>query len=122
MAALLNDYNLSVGGRGKESLYFSRKVRQLIESRQIRPDDLIVYLEDAYRTASRDAGQEFETVIERKVNEYVDMLRNPQKDFTSANLTDQPMQSLRDVDEQLEIYLGRDSRLLWSGKIGRKSR
>ena len=122
MAALLNDYNLSVGGRGKESLYFSRKVRQLIEGRQIRPDDLIVYLEDAYRTAGRDTGQEFKSVIERKVNEYVDMLRNPQKDFTSANLTDQPMQSLRDVDEQLEIYLGRDSRLLWSGKIGRKTR
>ncbi|RMH46275.1 MAG: hypothetical protein D6694_03720 [Gammaproteobacteria bacterium] len=122
MAALLNDYNLSVGGRGKESLYFSKKVRQLIESRQIRPDDLIVYLKDAYRTAGRDAGQEFETVIERKVNEYVDMLRNPQKNFTSDNLTDQPMQSLRDVDEQLEIYLGRDSRLLWSRKLGRKRR
>jgi hypothetical protein len=119
MAALLNDYNLSVGGKGKESLYFSKKARQLIESRQIRPDDLIAYLKDAYRTAGRDVGQEFEAVIESKVNEYVDMLRNPQKDFTSANLTDQPMQSLRDVDEQLEIYLGRSSWVLWSNATRR---
>jgi len=120
MAMLLNDYNPSVGGSGKESLYFSKKVRQLIENRQIRPSDLIAYLENAYRTAGRDIGQEFKTVIDSKVNEYIDMLRNPQKDFTSANLTDQPMQSLRDVDEQLEIYLNRDSRVLWSNMIGRQ--
>lgn len=118
MAVLLNDYNLRVGGGGRESLYFSRKVRQLIEDRQLRPDDIAAYLKDAYRTSGRDAGQEFETVIESKVNEYADMLRNPQKDFTSENLTDQPMQSLRDVDEQLNIYLGHDSRVLWSSATG----
>lgn len=114
MALLLNDYNLVVGGSGTDSLYFSRKVRQLIESQQIRPDDIIDYLEKAYRTAGRDAGQEFRAVIEAKVNEYIDMLRNPQTDFTSGNLTDQPMQSLRDIDEQLNISLNRDSWSLWS--------
>lgn len=122
MAVLLNDYNLSMGGKGKESLYFSRKVRQLIESRQIRPEDLIAYLKNAYRTDGRDAGREFETVIEYKVNEYIDMLRNPRESFTSANLTDQPMQSLRDVDEQLEIYLNRESRLLWNSSTRRQRR
>lgn len=122
MAALLNDYNLTVGGGGRESLYFSRKVRRLIEGRQLRPDDIVVYMKEAYRTAGRDAGQEFEAVIESKVNEYIDMLRNPQKDFTSENLTDQPMQSLRDVDEQLDIYLGKDSRLLWSNTAGGRRR
>ncbi len=121
MAVLLNDYNLDIGGGGKESLYFAKKVRQLIESQQIRPDELIAYLQDAYRTANRDAGAGFEAVIEQKVNEYVDMLRNPQEDFTSSNLTDQPMQSLRDVDEQLEIYLDRDSKVLWSSATRRRS-
>jgi len=65
MGALLNDYNLRLGGGGRDSLYFSRKVRQLIESRQLRPDDLIAYLEDAYRTAGRDSGREFEVVREK---------------------------------------------------------
>ncbi len=122
MAVLLNDYNLRMGGGGKESLYFSKKVRQLVEGKQIRPDDLIGYLRDAYRTSDRGPGQEFETVIESKVSEYVDLLRNPQNDFTSNNLTDQPMQSLRDVDEQLEIYLTRDSRVLLSNTSRRRRR
>ncbi|MBT9168200.1 MAG: hypothetical protein DDT19_01545 [Syntrophomonadaceae bacterium] len=118
MAILLNDYNLTLGGRGKESLYFSRKVRQLIENRELSPDEIVAYLKEAYRATGHDAGQEFELVIESKVNEYIDMLRNPQKNFTSENLTDQLMQSLRDVDEQLDIYLNRDSRVLWSGATG----
>lgn len=114
MALLLNDYNLTVGGSGRESLYFSRKARQLIENQLIRPDDAADYLQEAYRTAHYDAGQEFGQVITDKVNEYIDMLRNPGEDFTSGNLTDQPMQSLRDIDEQLEISLNRDSWRLWS--------
>jgi hypothetical protein len=120
MAVLLNDYNLTLGGGGKESLYSSKKARRLIEDRQIRPEDIVTYLREAYRTLGRDAGQEFEGVIQHKVNEYVDMLRNPRRDFTSENLTDQPMQSLRDVDEQLDIYLGSDSRVLWSSVTGRR--
>ncbi len=122
MAVLLNDYNLSMGGRGKESLYFSKNVRRLIETQQIRPEDLIAYLQDAYRTGGRDTGWEFERVIQSKVNEYIDMLRNPQRDFTSDNLTDQPMQSLRDVDEQLEIYLNGKSRMLWNTSTRRHRR
>lgn len=118
MAILLNDYNLTLGGSGKESLYLSRKVRQLIENRELSPDEIVAYLKDAYRATEHDAGQEFESVIQSKVNEYVDMLRNPQEDFTAANLTDQPMQSLRDVDEQLDISLNRNSRVLWSGATG----
>jgi len=120
MAALLNDYNLSVGGSGKESLYFSRKVRQLIEDRQLRPDEVVAYMKAAYRTAGRDAGQEFEAVIEDKVNEYVDMLRNPSHNSTADCLTDRPMNSLRDVDEQLEIYLVGDSRYLMAGHSERR--
>jgi hypothetical protein len=61
-------------------------------------------------------------VIESKVNEYVDMLRNPQSDFTSDNLTDRPMNSLRDVDEQLEIYLTGRSRYLMTGRSRRGKR
>jgi hypothetical protein len=118
MAALLNDFNLTLGGGGRDSLYFSRKVRQLIESRQLTPEELEAYLKEAYRTTGEDVGAEFESVIREKVNEYIDVLRNPQQDFTSENLTDQPMQSLRDVDEQLDIYLDRDSRLLWSSATG----
>lgn len=114
MAILLNDYNLAVGGSGRESLYFSRKARQLIESQQIQPDEVASYLQEAYRTGQYDAGQEFDQVITDKANEYIDMLRNPREDFTSGNLTDQPMQSLRDIDEQLEISLNRDSWKLWS--------
>jgi hypothetical protein len=114
MALLLNDYNLRVGGSGRDSLYFSRKARQLIENQQIRPDEVTNYLQSAYRTTQYDAGADFEQVITEKVNEYIDMLRNPREDFTSGNLTDQPMQSLRDIDEQLSIYLNRASRNLWT--------
>jgi len=114
MAMLLNDYNLTMGGSGYESLYFGRKVRQLIESQQIQPDEVASYLQEAYRTGQYDAGQEFDQVITDKANEYIDMLRNPRENFTSSNLTDQPMQSLRDIDEQLEISLNRDSWKLWS--------
>lgn len=120
MALLLNDYNLKMGGSGKDTLYFSKKVRQLIENRQLKLADIIAYLNEAYCTADHEAGQEFAVVIKDKVNEYIDMLRNPQMNFTSENLTDQPMQSLRDVDEQLEIYLDRDSRLLWSDMSRRR--
>lgn len=114
MALLLNEYNLTMGGGGRDSLYFSRKARQLIESQQILPDEVADYLHSAYRTTQYDAGADFEQVITEKVNEYIDMLRNPREDFTSGNLTDQPMQSLRDIDEQLNIYLNRASRNLWS--------
>ncbi|MCB8986010.1 MAG: hypothetical protein H6659_19430 [Ardenticatenaceae bacterium] len=114
MAMLLNDYNLTMGGSGYESLYFGRKARQLIESQQIQPDEVASYLQKAYRTGQYDAGQEFDQVITDKANEYIDMLRNPRENFTSSNLTDQPMQSLRDIDEQLEISLNRDSWKLWS--------
>jgi len=120
MAALLNDYNLSVGGAGKESLYFSKKARQLIEGRLLRPDEIIEYMKAAYRTAGRDAGKEFEAVIQDKVNEYVDMLRNPSEDFTADCLTDRPMNSLRDVDEQLEIRLVGDSRYLMTPRSRRR--
>lgn len=109
MAIILNDLNPRIGGNGKESLYFSRKVRQLIESRQIQLGFLIDYLIETYRTAGHDAGWEFEKYIQDKVNEYIDLLRNPIQDFTSNNLTDQPMQSLRDIDEQIEIRLSFDS-------------
>jgi hypothetical protein len=118
MAILLNDYNLTIGGSGKNSLYFSKRARQLIEERKVKPDEISQYLKTAYRTAGRDSGREFEIVIDGKASEYTDVLRNPQKDFTSENLTDQPMQSLRDVDEPLDIYLDRDSRVLWSGAMG----
>jgi hypothetical protein len=121
MALLLNDYNLTMGGGGRESLYFSRKVRQLIESRQIQPDDIINYLQNTYRTLRYDAGEDFKQIIEKLVNEYIDMLRNPREDFTSGNLTDQPMQSLRDIDEQLEISLNRSSWKLWSSLTKGKS-
>jgi hypothetical protein len=119
MATLLSDYNLTLGGGKDSSLYFSKRVRSLIETQQLTPDEMIAYLLAAYRTAGRDAGQEFEAVIKRKVNEYLDMLRNPEKQFTSENLTDRPMQSLRDVDEPLEIFLNRDSRILWSKRSPR---
>jgi hypothetical protein len=120
MGLLLSDYNLTVGGSGRDSLYFSSKVRRLIESGQITPADIITYLRQAYRTAGRDAGQEFDEVIEHKVNDYIDMLRNPEKNFTSDNLPDSPMQSLRDTDEQLNINLNRDSQMLASGLTRRR--
>ncbi|MCB8985226.1 MAG: hypothetical protein H6659_15445 [Ardenticatenaceae bacterium] len=63
MAMLLNDYNLTMGGSGYESLYFGRKARQLIESQQIQPDEVASYLQKAYRTGQYDAGQEFDQVI-----------------------------------------------------------
>jgi hypothetical protein len=114
MALLLNEYNLRLGGGGKKSLYFSKQVRQLLESRRLRPDEMIACLNEAYCTTRRESGQEFAEVIQEKVSEYFDMLRNPQKKFTSENLTEQPMQSLRDVDEQIDIIPDKDSRLLMS--------
>ncbi|WP_069802328.1 helicase-related protein [Thermogemmatispora onikobensis] len=117
MALLLNDYNLRLGGGGKKSLYFSKQVRQLLESRRLRPDEMVAWLNEAYCTGRQESGQEFAQVIQEKVSEYFDMLRNPQKNFTSENLTEQPMQSLRDVDEQIDIIPDKDSRLLMSQAI-----
>lgn len=120
MALLLNHYNLKMGGNGKKSLYFSKNVRQLIESQAIRQDDVIGHLKNAYRTAGHDSGREFEAVIENKIAEYINLLRNPQYDYTSENLTDSPMQSLRDIDEQIEISLTYDSQFLLNRSTRRR--
>ena len=112
MGILLIDYNIRMGG----NLWSSKKVRQLIERQEILPEEIITYLKDAYRTSGRDAGKDFEETIERKVHEYIDALRNPMDNFTSGNLTDQPLMSLRDIDEQLEISLDRQSWKIWNNK------
>lgn len=101
MGILLNDYNIRAGG----GLWNSRKVRELIEGQEIRPDIIIEYLKQAYRTSGRDVGQAFEKVIEQKVNDYIDALRNPGSDYTSKTITDSPLMSLRDIDEQLKIFV-----------------
>ncbi len=113
MGILWNDYNISMGG----DLWSSKKVRQLIERREIHPDVIIEYLKQAYRTSGREAGQDFEEVIKQKVNDYINALRNPADDFTARNLTDSPLTSLRDIDEQLEISVDQQSRRIWNNKV-----
>ena len=80
MGIFLNDYNIRMGG----NLWSAKKVRQLIENREVHPDAIIEYLEQAYRTSGRDVGQDFAEVIKQKVNDYIDALRNPGNDYTSS--------------------------------------
>ena len=117
MGILLNDYNIRMGG----NLWNAKKVRELIENREIQPDAIIAYLKQAYRTSGQDAGQDFEEVIEQKVNDYINVLRNPTDNFTSGNLTDSPLTSLRDIDEQLEISVDWQSWKIWNNKTRSES-
>ena len=117
MGILFNDYNIRMGG----DLWSAKKVRQLIESQEIKPDAIIAYLKQAYRTFGHDAGLDFEKIINQKVNDYINALRNPADNFTSGNLTDPPLTSLRDIDEQLEISVDRQSWRIWNNKIRSQS-
>jgi hypothetical protein len=93
------------GGR----YYLTDYIKQKITDGTITPELFIPFLEEAYLVS--DAGtvaeNDFREEISRRVQRYLDFIVNARSDvqWVSEALIPQPMASLRDVDEALEIEL-----------------
>ncbi len=102
--------------------YMLDYVKKAISDGDIRADDFIPLLEEAYQVqAATGAGPEaFRDEIQLRVQQFLDQIlgAGSQQPFVSGALFPPPMNSLREVDEQLEVEL--DARgTTWAARSGR---
>jgi hypothetical protein len=84
-------------------------IKKKISTGEITPERFIPILKKAYRVDSPNspAEQFFNDEIEQRINLFFDQIigASPQSTFVSESLYPQPMRSLRDVDEAIDIEL-----------------
>jgi hypothetical protein len=95
---------LAPAASGNQSRYYMADViKREIASGSITVDDFVPILEQAYFGGTSD---ETKAEITSQVRRYFDQILAPTAtSFVSEALVPPPMSSLREVDEQLEIYL-----------------
>lgn len=107
MAVLLQLFATRSDDPGK--FYDVRFVKKLISDGTLRAEDFIPILEEAYLLASWQGpgADAFRQEMERRVRLFLDQILGAagQDGFVSNALSPAPMNSLRDVDEQLPIDL-----------------
>ena len=122
MAVLLQIISNRDGGNRPGSYYRAQEVRALIAGGNIRADDFIPILEQAYLVdgapPSDIARQTFRDEIHLRVQQFLDQIVATNREWVSDALIPRPMTSLRDVDEPIPIQLDQ-SGALWSARAAR---
>lgn len=95
----------------RNAYYMLDKISQMYQTREIDKDEIKEILKSAFRAGIPD--DERNTEVERKIDQtvdiYFDNISNPgtNSGFLSNALIPRPMRSLRDIDDPIEIELGR---------------
>lgn len=122
MATLLQLLSHKQNRENPNKFYRADFVKQLIARGDITSNDFIPILEDAYKVTGHliISSETFRTEIRRLVNLFLDFIlqAGPQASWVSEALIPQPLTSLRDVDELVEIELDNDG-TTWAIRSGR---
>lgn len=109
MAVLLQVIANSSTEPNPQRYYMRDFINQKIMQGSLRPDDFIPFLKDAYLvSAATTAGElEFSAKIEQRIRQFFDFIlaSSSSNNMVSDALIPKPMNSLRDVDEMVEIQL-----------------
>jgi hypothetical protein len=109
MGVLLQLIANSSGEDNPNRYYMLDFVKQKISDGSLRADNFIPLLEEAYcvQTASTTGEMVFRDEIRLRVQQFLDQIigAGSSRSFVSEVLIPQPMRSLRDVDETIEIEL-----------------
>jgi len=109
MAVLLQLISNRSGQSNPNRYYMLDFVKRQISDGAITANDFVPLLEEAYQVIGQDAAGpvEFRDKIRQLVQRFLDQIlaASTQQPFVSGALVPQPMSSLREVDEQLEVEL-----------------
>jgi len=119
MGILLQLLANNSGDTNPNRFYMIDTIKKKISTGEINSDQFVRLLKEAYRVArpSSPAEQFFNDEIEQRVKLFLDQIigASPQSTFVSEALYPQPMRSLRDVDEAIDIELD-DIGSRWASK------
>jgi hypothetical protein len=94
-------------------------IKKKISTGEITPNQFVPLLKEAYRVTQPTSPAEefFNDEIEQRISQFLDQIigASPQNTFVSEALYPQPMRSLRDVDEAIDIELD-DTGSRWASK------
>lgn len=119
MGVLLQLLANNSGEANPNRYYMIDIIKKKISSGEITPNEFVPLLKEAYRVAQPVSPAEkfFNDEIEQRIRLFLDQIigASPQSTFVSESLYPQPMRSLRDVDEAIDIELD-DTGSRWASK------
>ncbi len=119
MGVLLQLLANNSGEPNPNRYYMVDFIKKKISTGEITPNQFVPLLKKAYRVdqSASPAEQFFNDQIEQRISQFLDQIigASPQSTFVSEALYPQPMRSLRDVDEPIDIELD-DTGSRWASK------
>lgn len=109
MGVLLQLLANNSGEANPNRYYMIDIIKKKISTGEITPNQFVPLLKEAYRVTQpvSPAEESFNDEIEQRINQFLDQIigASPQSTFVSEALYPQPIRSLRDVDEAIDIEL-----------------
>jgi hypothetical protein len=100
-------FDLKAGGHRFD---LTRGVQEAYQEGKLDENEIKEFLVECYQTTEDELGNNFKRVIEKGVSQYLDqIIQSKRQQFIPTMLSDKPMTSLRDIDEQIEIKITADS-------------
>ena len=119
MGVLLQLLANNSGEANPNRYYMVDIIKKKISTGEITPNQFVPLLKEAYRVSqpALPAEEFFSNEIEQRISQFLDQIigASPQSTFVSEALYPQPMRSLRDVDEAIDIELD-DTGSRWASK------
>lgn len=119
MGVLLQLLANNSGEANPNRYYMVDIIKKKISTGEITPNQFVPLLKEAYRVTqpASPAEEFFNDEIEQRISQFLDQIigASPQSTFVSETLYPQPMRSLRDVDEAIDIELD-DTGSRWASK------
>ncbi len=119
MGILLQLLANNSGEKNPNRYYMVDPIKKKIRTGEITTSQFVPLLKEAYRVTSPNlpAEQFFHDEIERRISQFLDQISGAgsQNTYVSATLYPQPLRSLRDVDEAIDIELD-DTGSRWASK------
>jgi len=106
-SSLMHYFDIKAGGK---RLDLTKGFQEAYQEGYLNENELKEFLIKCYKTKDDELGNNFKRVIEKRVSQYLDqILQSKKQQFIPTMLSDKPMTSLRDIDEQVEIKITADS-------------
>lgn len=107
VSALMHYFDLK---EGCKRLDLTKGFQEAYQDAKITHKEIQEFLLESYQTKNDDLGNNFKRVIEKTTSQYIDqILQNKNQKFIPMMISDSPMTSLRDIDEQIEIKITPES-------------
>ncbi|MBN1175186.1 helicase SNF2, partial [Candidatus Woesearchaeota archaeon] len=106
-SALMHYFDLR---EGCNKLYMTKGFQEAYQTSKLNDKEIKEFLLESYQTKEDDLGNNFKQVIEKTVSQYIDqILQCKNSKFIPMFISDPPMTSLRDIDEQVDIKITPES-------------